>query len=174
MTSRAHTTMTLTEFEHLLDVHGADRTRWPLAARASAAALVDSDRTARRLLAEAEALDSVLAQAGTRAPDDPALSALADRIMLAAQRAPRLVANKAAPAMDGARRDAVGDQRRAVGRDSWRGIAVLAASLMIGIFVGQTQFAAGALPAIEALSGVTFGADKMAMLATDLDASEVD
>ena len=42
-------TMTIAEFERLLDVYGSDRTRWPVEARASAGHLVARDRAARRL-----------------------------------------------------------------------------------------------------------------------------
>jgi hypothetical protein len=40
MTSMSNTSMTLIEFERLLDVYGGDRTRWPMEARAAAAHLV--------------------------------------------------------------------------------------------------------------------------------------
>src|SRR5438046_2498673 len=89
MTNMSNTSMTLADFERLLDVYGGDRTRWPAEARAAAAQLVARDGKARRLLAEAEALDRVL----ERAPL-PALAteaALADRIVAAAQRSPRIV-----------------------------------------------------------------------------------
>ena len=56
-------TMTIAELERLLDVYGSDRTRWPVEARASAGHLAARDRAARRLLAEAEALDRALERA---------------------------------------------------------------------------------------------------------------
>ena len=61
--SNTSNTMTIAEFERLLDIYGSDRTRWPVEARASAGHLVARDRAARRLLAEAEALDRALERA---------------------------------------------------------------------------------------------------------------
>src|SRR5215470_13350834 len=81
--------MTLLEFERLLDVYGSDRTRWPVDARASAGQLAARDPAARRLLGEAEALDRVLERAPL--PSLASEAALADRIIAAAQRTPRMV-----------------------------------------------------------------------------------
>ena len=46
--------------ERLLEVYGADRTRWPARERLRFASLVSEDDAARHLMAEAAALDSVL------------------------------------------------------------------------------------------------------------------
>ena len=46
--------------EHLLEVYGADRTRWPARERLRFASLVAEDDGARRLVSEASALDSLL------------------------------------------------------------------------------------------------------------------
>ena len=107
MTSMSNMSMTLAELGQLLEVYGADRVRWPADERAAAAQLVARDVEARRLLAEAEALDRVLDSAPV-----PALAveaALAERIVAAAQRSPRIVkledARPAAP-------DATLDRRR--------------------------------------------------------------
>ena len=81
--------MTIADLEHLLDVYGSDRTRWPVDARTSAGQLATRDRAARRLLGEAEALDRVLERAPL--PSLAKEAALADRIMSAAQRSPRIV-----------------------------------------------------------------------------------
>src|SRR5262245_42462473 len=81
--------MTLDVFAQLLDVYGGERTRWPAEARAAAAHLVARDAEARRLLAEAEALDRVLQSAPV--PALAAEAALAERIVVAAQRSPRMV-----------------------------------------------------------------------------------
>ncbi|MBO0765496.1 MAG: hypothetical protein J2P50_13030, partial [Hyphomicrobiaceae bacterium] len=53
----------MAEFEGLLDIYGADRTRWPADARAAAAHLAARDVDACQLLAEAKALDRVLQSA---------------------------------------------------------------------------------------------------------------
>src|SRR5262245_34780697 len=104
MTSMSNTSMTLGEFERLLDIYGGDRTRWPIDARAAAAHLVARDADARRLLAEAEALERVLECAPL--PSLATEAALADRIIAAAQRSPRMV-------KIGGVRQAASDQARA-------------------------------------------------------------
>src|SRR5258705_3094535 len=85
----SNNSMTNADFERLLDVYGSDRTRWPVEARASAGQLVARDRAARRLLAEAEALDRALERAPL--PSLAEEAALADRILVAARRSPRMV-----------------------------------------------------------------------------------
>src|SRR6185503_20683721 len=90
MTSMSNNTMTIADFERLLDVYGSDRTRWPVEARASAGQLVARDRAARRLLAEAEALDRALERAPL--PTLAQETAMAERIVAAARRTPRIVA----------------------------------------------------------------------------------
>jgi len=89
MTSMSNMGMTLAELEQLLDVYGGDRVRWPAEARTGAAQLVARDAGARRLLAEAEALDRVLERAPL--PAVTVEAALAERIVAAAQRSPRIV-----------------------------------------------------------------------------------
>jgi hypothetical protein len=149
MTNKINASMTMAEFERLLDVYGGDRTRWPVDARAAAGQLVARDARARRLLAEAEALDRVL----ERAPL-PALSmeaALADRIVAAARRSPRIVKigggarpDESAPQPAKARkRMSLGTVQRAAG--------VLAASLVAGIFIGLTNLPQAVLPALAEL-----------------------
>lgn len=171
MNNRTTPTMTLPDFERLLDVYGADRTRWPLTARASAAARLAADAGARKLLAEAEALDAVLLH--TAEPDKTDVAALAERIVAAARTAPRVAASDrvaSAPV-------ALPRQHRmtvAPGRDAVRGVALLAASLLIGVFVGQSQLGARAVPALEELTGIASPAsvDRLAML--DLHMEGVD
>lgn len=163
--------MTLRDFENLLEVYGADRTRWPLAARAKAMARLASDGTAQRLMAEAEALDAVLLQGPE--PAGAEVMALADRIIAATRATPRVVASGrpvvqplAAPPV----RKVVFDH------SLWRAMALLAASLMIGIFAGQSQIGAGAVPAFEALTDTTFLAsyERLALADIHLDQVEED
>src|SRR5438874_6759746 len=89
MTSMSYNTMTIADFERLLDVYGSDRSRWPVEARAGAGHLVARDKAARRLLAEAEALDRTLERAPL--PSLAEEAALAERILAAARRSPRMV-----------------------------------------------------------------------------------
>src|SRR5438132_6526990 len=117
MTSMSYNTMTIADFERLLDVYGSDRSRWPVEARAGAGQLVARDRAARRLLAEAEALDRALERAPL--PTLAQEAAMAERIVAAARRTPRMVSvaklaavHPAAPADNVVALPAVPAQRR--------------------------------------------------------------
>ena len=70
--------------ERLLEVYGADRTRWPARERLRFASFIGEDDGAKRLLAEADALDSLL----DRAPraSEARERALQERIVAAALR----------------------------------------------------------------------------------------
>ena len=149
----SNTSMTLTEFERLLDVYGGDRTRWPTEARAAAAHLVARDADAQRLLAEAEALDRVL----ERAPL-PALAkegALADRIVAAAQRSPRIVKIGGAPPAQPAAPAAAGSGRLRPRYTSARvgAAGLLVASLMFGVVIGRTGLPQQLLPELAQMAG---------------------
>jgi hypothetical protein len=156
--------MTIAEFERLLDVYGSDRTRWPVEERACAGQLVARDRTARRLLAEAEALDRTLERAPL--PSLAKEAALADRILMAARRSPRMVAAGKVEAVGGAGRQAgnVVPLPASRGRGPARSrtafgsaAGVLAASLALGVFLGLSNLSQGVLPALEDVTGITLG-----------------
>jgi hypothetical protein len=162
--SNASNTMTIAEFERLLDVYGSDRARWPVEARAGAGQLVARDKAARRLLAEAEALDRALETAPL--PTLAKEAALADRIIAAARRSPRMVpaaagASAAAPvparaagnviSLPVARPRAPWHARRATGGAA----GLLAASLALGLFLGLSSYSQGlVVPALEAATGL--------------------
>lgn len=161
--------MTLSDFERLLAVFGADRTRWPLTERAGAVARLASDRDARRLLAEAQALEAVLVHVSE--PDRSDLSALADRIVAASQAAPRSVVRSVdtAVVMPIRARPPTWQIRHV-----WRDAVLLAASLTIGVFVGQSQFGTHAVPALEALTGISIPPSSDRLAALDLQVEPVD
>lgn len=158
MTNMNNTGMTLADFERLLDVYGGDRTRWPAEARAAAAQLVARDARARKLLAEAEVLDRVL----ERAPL-PALAteaALAERIVAAARRSPRIVSIAGAQVAAAALSD--GAAPPAAPASSWklrllrgdvRAASLLAASLAVGIFIGVSNLPQSVLPVLANVGG---------------------
>jgi hypothetical protein len=169
MTNTNNNTMTLPEFERLLEVYGGDRTRWPAEERAAAAQLVARDAAARRSMAEAEALDRVL----DRAPL-PALAveaALADRIVAAAQRSPRIV--RANPVLAAAapiatvaapeRAPAVPPKARFEYR-SVRAAGVLAASLVAGIFIGLSNLPQSVLPELADMVSVERATHNLAQI----------
>jgi hypothetical protein len=179
MTSMSNISMTLAELSQLLDVYGADRTRWPAEMRAAAAVLTARDAGAGRLLAEAEALDRVL----ERAPVPPLASeaALAERIVAAAQRSPRIVklpggqsaaAPAAGPAQAAALPAVVGDGRRRprlLSREAGA-VGVLAASLAFGVVIGSSGVVSQILPALADVAGSS--SDNLALVQIALSADE--
>jgi hypothetical protein len=169
--------LSVAAFELLLDVYGADRTRWPLNVRADAIELLAADARARLLLAEAAALEETLSRglAVSAKSDSVQHAVLAERIMAASTGMPRLTGvPPVARAVVAPSIRHVMDSRAS--NELWRGAAMLAASLMIGVFVGQSQLGAHALPALEALSGVSLpgSLDRIAMVDLHLEANDVD
>ena len=150
----SNTSMTPADFERLLDVYGGDRTHWPTDARAAAAQLVARDARARRLLAEAEALDRVLERAPL--PGLATEAALADRVVAAAQRSPRIVklAGAIVPQL-GAPKASRGAawKPRLVGTDL-RAAGLLAASLAAGVLIGLSSLPHSVVPALADLAGL--------------------
>jgi hypothetical protein len=175
MVSMGNNVMTIADFERLLDVYGSDRSRWPVEARACAGQLVARDKTARRLLAEAEALDKTLERAPL--PSLVAEAALGDRIIAAARRSPRMVPASKTFAAGGTHRTA-GNVVRLPGvsaRPRWlrpTGLAsaagMLAASLALGVFLGVSSLSQGVLPALEDMTGITLGTQTRAVAQVDL------
>jgi hypothetical protein len=123
--------------ERLLDIYGADRTRWPARERLRFAGVISEDKTAARMLAEADALDRLLEQAPRASSAD--VEALKERIMAAALRAkaPQLavVAGGKGPVKVAAARPALAAR---FARGEWRAAAMLAASLVLGVMLGST------------------------------------
>jgi hypothetical protein len=170
--------MTIAELEQLLDVYGSDRTRWPVEARAGAGQLVARDRAARRLLAEAEALDRVLERAPL--PTLAQEAAIAERIVAAARRTPRVVPSpkdkedkgrRAATAVDnvvplsGLRARA----QRFGTKTAFGGLTgAFAASLALGVYLGLSNLSQGVVPAVEQMTGITLGSPAPVIAQVDL------
>lgn len=123
----------------LLDIHGADRTRWPARERLKFAGVVSEDEAAATLLAEAEALDRLL----DRAPrvGEAKIDALKERIVAVALRSDRpqlkaISGGKSEPA-----KGWLGEVRRPqwvpARFHEWPAAAVLAASLVLGVMLGS-------------------------------------
>jgi hypothetical protein len=158
--TNAGNNMTMSDLERLLDVYGSDRTRWPVDARSGAGQLAARDKAARRLLGEAEALDRVLERAPL--PSLAREAALADRIIAAAQRSPRIVHidDAPAPAVAAAGKNVIHwpgarGKARWLRSDASRVAGLFAASLLCGIYFGLSNVAQGAL---ESVAGSTFSA----------------
>jgi hypothetical protein len=169
MTNMSNTGMSLADFERLLEVYGGDRTRWPAEERAAAAQLAVRDEKARRVLAEAEALDRVLERAPL--PSLAVEAALAERIVAAAQRSPRIVKTGTRQSSVVALPDsrALPPQRSA----SWKqrllrgdvqAASVLAASLVMGIFIGLSNVPQNVVPALADLASNDGGAYSLAQI----------
>jgi hypothetical protein len=140
MTSKDRRAEDREALERLLEIHGADRTRWPARDRLRVAGVISEDKAAAKLLAEAEALDRLL----DRAPraSEANLDALKERIVAAALRSQRphltaVAGGKGKPAPSEAW---LGQLRRpgwAARFHEWPAAAVLAASLVVGVMLGS-------------------------------------
>lgn len=135
--------------QQTVDAYGGDPARWPRAARDAAPALLDRGPEARRVLAEARALDRLLDLAPAGAPEDSiAHRLLIDRIVATSatdqpdKPVSSPVVGRVAPARLAARAGMPGFAGRyaASGR-AWQAAALLAASLLIGIYLGQAGVA---------------------------------
>jgi hypothetical protein len=172
MTSLGNPNMTYADLERLLEVYGSDRTRWPVEARASAGQLVARDAPARRLLAEAEALDRVLDRAPL--PSLAREASLAERIAAAAQRSPRIVslaeAGKGAARASGHGGGAPGIKLpgdttgrvvllprspRLLANRLGGAASLLAASLLLGVFIGVSSLPPSLAGPLEQATGLT-------------------
>jgi hypothetical protein len=127
--------------ERLLDVYGADRTRWPARERLRFAGIAGEDKVAARMLAEANALDRLLEQAPRASGAD--VEALKERIMAAALRsgAPQLAVvagGKAGVAQPNSATKRGPAFATRFGRGEWPAAAMLAASLVLGVMLGST------------------------------------
>lgn len=172
MTDPGHNGMTRADLERLLDVYGSDRSRWPAEARSGAGHLVGRDKTARRLLVEAEALDRVLERAPL--PSLAREAALAERIVAAAQRSPRIVRiedGSESAQMSSQTAENVISWPGACGRPQWlrmsetsRVAGLLAACLLCGIYIGLSNLTQGAL---ANLTGATLSGSSTALAHLD-------
>ena len=153
-------------FERMLDTFGSDRTRWPAPARRDFASLVTTSGEAGARLKEAEALDRLLDLA---APPRIDTSALAARIVAAAEA--EASAARAVPAAAGTPATRTRklferhNGRRPAAETPWAAVALLAASLVLGIFTG---FSGAFDPAVR-----TVVADAEAAFDSDIDADQI-
>jgi len=151
-------TMSLAEFEGLVDIYGSDTSRWPLDRRVAALSAAQESAEAGRYLAEARALELVLATAPSSGAET--LAKLTDRILAAAtgaeaqdirpSAAPSGPPAKVVPINRAAPRPPVLRSQSA----SWQTAAALAASLVLGIGIGLTGVATTPVEAVAAAIGV--------------------
>jgi hypothetical protein len=132
------------DFQHVLDVYGADAERWPAEARARLGPLPARNEAARVRLAEARALERLFAFAPLPSPER--VEALRERIVMAARAQRQQRASYGRMALADAPRRMLAWARRdpflaavVEPQARWKVAAVLAASLVAGILLGQVQ-----------------------------------
>ena len=158
MTNNARERREIEALGQLIERFGADRTRWPAPERLRFAALLKDHAVAQRMLREAAAFDRLLDLAPLVA--EPRHAALCERIVAKAMTEPRVTAQAASittaagrpPEIELAGSNvasmAAARERGATSRpvrprwmperSSWPVAALLAASLVVGIFAGST------------------------------------
>jgi hypothetical protein len=154
--------------ERLLDIYGADRTRWPARERLRFAGVDSDDTVAARMLAEAGALDRLLEQAPRASGAD--IDALKERIVAAALRsgAPQLAVVAGGNA-GVAKRSSAPTRGSAfaarLGHGQWPAAAMLAASLVLGVMVGSTGTLDNTLQEVADVAGFGSTASDSSQLA---------
>lgn len=135
-------------------MHGSRAERWPEAARRRFEPLLKESARARELLAEARALDELLDRAPL--PDADRMASLVDRIAALAA-APATEKPAAAPVIDlAARRQA---RRPPAPGFGWRVASALAASLLVGIYLGASPPVTSTVEAVASVVGVSAEAE---------------
>ena len=154
--------------ERLLEIYGADRTRWPARERLRFAGIVGDDKVAARMLAEAGALDRLLEQAPRASVAD--IDALKERIVAAALRsgAPQLAVVAGGKAGDA--KLAPATKRRPAfaarfGDGQWPAAAMLAASLVLGVMLGSTGTLDATMQEVAQVAGLGSTASDSSQLA---------
>jgi hypothetical protein len=128
----------LDAFRAMLDAFGADRSHWPAGTAARWDDLLSRSAAARGLLAEAVAFDRLLDEADEAAARLPANRALTDRILAAAAaKAPAQPAALPGNVAILRPKPAPAPKPSVLGRTEWRAAALLAASLLSGLYIGQ-------------------------------------
>lgn len=137
MTTNPRRTEDRQALTRLLEVYGANRTRWPARERLQFAGILAEDKDAQRLLREAAALDDLLDRASSAAEDRE--QALKERIMAAALRSsePKLAVVVGAHDKHRAGLRPMMSRGRAAARHEWPAAAMLAASLFVGVLLGS-------------------------------------
>ncbi len=187
----------LSEDQQALEQHlasyGPDLARWPVHARQRFAVLLASDATAQRLLREAKALESVLAQGLTSSSPRHHSLSLRDNVLQAAALEGAPGEASVAPSLNPATKfdpgtiRSIGSTRSGAASLpppqaflSWPAGVALAASLVLGIMVGMQGLADRAFaPAGQSTSeltsaGAAFDDDEEDELAFEAGLSDLD
>jgi hypothetical protein len=150
--------------ERLLEVYGAERTRWPARERLRFAGFIAEDEAAKRLVSEASALDALLDLA-PRASEAHE-RALQERIVAAALRSSEtkfavVGGGGAAPQFSLRSRLSSltsGFGKAPAGRE-WPAAALLAASLALGVFLGSAGTFDSTVQRVADVAGLSASTD---------------
>lgn len=146
-------TAELLDFEQHLDVHGSRSERWAEEARQRFEPLLAKSGRARELLAETRALEQLLDRAPL--PDAQRMQSLADRISAAVVAEVKSSSASASVIDLGARRRL----RQPLRSFSWKVASALAASLLVGIFIGASPSVTSAVESLATAVGLPSGAE---------------
>lgn len=177
----------LKELEGVLAAYGADAQRWPGDRRAELTAFAASNAEARRLCETAAAVDRLLDAAAGQSEQAPI--GLMSRIMSEVQAEHRVAADRAGEGKPVAEvvsiraarlqpAQAMGDADRAAPADKqpqpsgWASMAMLAASLVLGVLIGGTGQLNGALEQIGLLNGQPAAVESTTVLLSPMLDSE--
>ena len=154
--------------ERLLEIYGADRTRWPARERLRFAGVIGDDKVAARMLAEAGALDRLLEQAPRANGAD--IDALKERIMAAALRSgpPQLAVVASGQPASGRVMPVLGRRpafAAMFGRGEWPAAALLAASLVLGVMLGSAGTFDATMQEMAEVTGLTSAPSDTSQLA---------
>ncbi|MCP4780144.1 MAG: hypothetical protein GY877_05170 [Hyphomicrobium sp.] len=159
MSTRDRQLKELDALESLLDVYGADRTRWPARERLRFASLIADEPEAQRLMAEAVALDRLLDVAPAARKDQE--QGLTGRIVAAArgQQYNPLSASQVSPAVSNivklpawVRRPQIAG---AFGASDWPAASLLAASLVLGVMLGSAGMLDSTVQEVAEVAGLS-------------------
>ena len=159
MSTRDRQLKELDALERLLDVYGADRTRWPARERLQLASLITDEPEAQRLMAEAVALDRLLDVAPAARTEQE--QGLTGRIVAAArgQQHKPLSASQVSPAVSNivklpawVRRPQIA---RAFGASDWPAAGLLAASLVLGVMLGSAGMLDSTMQEVAEVAGLS-------------------
>lgn len=169
----------MAELARLLDAWGGMPERWPTEARERIEAIARAEPEAQRLLAEARALDSLLDLGRHTVAQLPLAerSALASRIVAAAIAGERVATHRDEPSREAGEVVPLQPRRRSravpVMRGEWRAAALMAASLLLGVYLGGAINMAPVLQDIADAVGISAEFEPTIVAASE-DASDED
>ncbi len=157
MVERDRGSAVLAAFEQHLDIYGARTDRWPAATRQRYETLLVKEPRARSLMAEARALERLLDQEPVASSQT--LANLTDRIMAAVDADTSSKDNASVVELSKVRA-----MRRAAPaqhgfRAGWRVVSALAASLILGIYLGSAPGVVTAVETVADTVGITSSTD---------------